>query len=141
MSTRGPEESRLEQNSSRVLSGVQISYSGPLPPPEILEKYERLVPGSAERLFQQFEQQTAHRHTVELRVIKSNTLCQVLGSISALLLSLLALGGGLFLVHEGQSIAGLAALLGALASLVAIFIYGRRDQDHERSSKVRNGRS
>jgi uncharacterized membrane protein len=126
---------QIQQQASQTISGVQYTYSGPLPHPEILERYERIVPGSAERIFAQFELQSAHRHKIESQVISSNTFCQKLGTVSALLICLLTIGGGLFLVHEGQSVAGITALLGTLGSFVGVFIFGRQGQATERKSK------
>ncbi len=115
---------QIQQQASQTISGVQYTYSGPLPHPE-----------SAERIFAQFELQSAHRHKIESQVISSNTFCQKLGTVSALLICLLTIGGGLFLVHEGQSVAGITALLGTLGSLVGVFIFGRQGQATERKSK------
>jgi hypothetical protein len=52
-----------------------------------------------------------------------------------LLLGLLALGGGLFLVHEGKSLEGFGAFFAGLASLVGIYVYGKRTQAAERKSR------
>lgn len=42
-------------------------YSGPLPPPEILEDYERLLPGATARVFQHMEKEQDHRHAMDSR--------------------------------------------------------------------------
>jgi uncharacterized membrane protein len=115
--------------------GVQYSYSGPLPPPEVLEHFERIVPGGAARIFTQFESQTAHRQLIEKRVINSNSFVQIFGSVSALLLGLLAIGGGLYLVHEGKSLEGFGAFFTCLASLVGVYVIGKRAQARERKTK------
>lgn len=115
--------------------GVQYSYSGPLPPPEVLERFDRIVPGGAERIFKQFETQSAHRQKIESKVVASNAFVQIFGAISAFLLGLLAIGGGLYLVHEGRSIVGFGAFFMALASLVGVYVYGKKSQARERKAK------
>jgi uncharacterized membrane protein len=99
----GLNKSQVEQIARQQVQvmGVQTSYSGPLPPPELLEHFEKIIPGGADRIFAQFEAQTAHRQGLEAKVIGSNTFVQIFGAVSAFLLGLLAIGGGLFLVHEG----------------------------------------
>jgi uncharacterized membrane protein len=89
------------------MHSVEYSYAGPLPHPEILRRYNEIIPGSAERIFSQFELQSAHRRTLEMKVISSNAFSQRFGSISALLIGLVSVCGGLFLVHEGKSLEGL----------------------------------
>ncbi len=117
------------------MQSVEYSYSGPLPHPEILRQYNEIIPGSAERIFSQFESQSAHRRTLEMKVISSNAFSQRFGSISALLIGLVSISGGLFLVHEGKSLEGLGAVITPVAGLVAAYIYKRRSQDDEREAK------
>lgn len=128
-------KSQIQQKSPREITGVQYSYSGPLPPPEILEHYDRIVPHGAERIFAQFESQSAHRRKVESQIVNSDVFVQVFGAVSALLLGILALGGGLFLVHEGKSVEGFGAFFAGLASLVGVYIYGKKSQASERKEK------
>lgn len=54
--------------------GVQIErFSGPLPPPEVLEKYNAIEPGSANRIIRMAESQAQHRQSLERTVIESRT--------------------------------------------------------------------
>lgn len=135
MARNGLSKTQIKQTARQAITGVQYSYSGPLPHPEILEHYDRIVPGGAERIFSQFESQAAHRQSIEAQVIRSNSFVQIYGSISASLLGLLALGGGLFLVFEGKSLEGFGAFLAGLASLVSVYIYGKKSQSDERKAK------
>ena len=43
--------------------------------------------------------------------------------------------GGLFLIYEGKNISGVISVVLALASLVGIFIYGKKTQEKELQSK------
>ncbi len=114
---------------------AHYSYHGPLPPPALLEHYDRIIPGSAERIFAQFESQSAHRQRIEATVIASASFSQKLGVVSASLIGLLAIGGGLFLAHEGKSLVGFGAFFTGLASLVAVYVYGKKSQASERRTK------
>jgi hypothetical protein len=51
------------------------------------------------------------------------------------LLAFLALGGGLFLVFEGKSLEGFGTFFAGLASLVGVYIYGKKAQANEHSTK------
>src|SRR5213592_1328991 len=76
-------------------------FSGPLPPPEVLTKYNEAVPNAAERILVLAERQAEHRQKLEAKVIASNTFNQTLGSIFAFILGLAAIGGGIYLIAMG----------------------------------------
>jgi uncharacterized membrane protein len=44
---------------------VTQQFSGPIPPPEMLERFERVVPGSATMIVDQAREQTGHRMGLE----------------------------------------------------------------------------
>jgi hypothetical protein len=70
----GLSKTQIKQTARQAITGIQYTYSGPLPHPEVLEHYDRIVPGGAERIFTQFESQAKHRQSIESRVIRSNSL-------------------------------------------------------------------
>lgn len=118
------------------MTHVQYSeHSGPLPPPQLLAEYDRIVPGGAERIFAQFESQSAHRQYIEKKVIDSNTFVQKFGAFAAFVLGFIAIGGGLLLVYIGKSITGFGAFFGGLASLIGVYVYGKISQSNERKAK------
>lgn len=49
----------------------QTSYRGPLPHPEILKGYEKILPGAAERVFAMAESQQKHRMAMEETIVKN----------------------------------------------------------------------
>jgi uncharacterized membrane protein len=114
---------------------VEYAYSGPLPPPEVLRKFEDVLPGSAERIFSQFEQQSAHRRAQENKVISAGVASQQMGSISGLLLGLTGIGGGIWLTHDDHSVGGLTSLIATITALVATFLYKKDQQGKELARK------
>ena len=112
------------------------AFSGPLPPPEALERYNQVLPGAAERIIAMAESQHSHRQELEKHVIKSNVSAQKLGTILGFIVSMTVVLGGMFLVHEGKSGEGLAAILTALASLVGVFLYSKREQQKDLAKKT-----
>ena len=110
-------------------------FSGPLPPPEVLTKYNEALPNAAERILVMAEQQAAHRRLQEDRVVRGNVRNQLTGSIFAFLLGMTAIGGGIYLIAIGKDVTGLTAIITALVSLASIFIVGRRGQEKERRQK------
>jgi hypothetical protein len=49
---------------------------------------------------------------------------------------LVAIAGGIWLIHEGKSVTGLATIIADLGTLAAVFVYSRRKQARERTEKV-----
>jgi|HubBroStandDraft_6_1064221.scaffolds.fasta_scaffold73669_5 uncharacterized membrane protein len=114
----------------------EIKYEAPLPPPAMMEHYERILPGSADRIIAMAEKQSQHRQFVERQVVEANLTSERLGQIFAFVLGLLGLVGGLALAYTGRLTAGLIIFLSILSSFVSIFIVGRRAQAKEREGKV-----
>lgn len=105
---------KTEENEAQVRSTIHAigyAYSGPLPPPQVLREFEQILPGAAERIFIQFEAQAEHRRRSETKVIDSNTLSQKLGAISAPVIGLSGVVGGMILVGRGFNITGLGPYL------------------------------
>lgn len=98
-----------------------------LPSPEELAKYEKIVPGGAERLIELAEQRAAHREATERRAleseIKSGQVRTIIGFVLALSIGIL---GGMLLL-QGSELAGLILILIDAAALVGVTLYGRRE--------------
>lgn len=74
---------------------IHARWQGPLPPPELLAGYDKIVEGGAERVFQQFEAEGNHRRAMEsaelegLRVGKFYALIYVLAIITAIIVAII----------------------------------------------------
>jgi uncharacterized membrane protein len=112
-------------------------FSGPLPPPEELAKYEQILPGSAHRIIAMAEQQSAHRQALEKTTINANSMTQRWGLVCAFVISMTAIVGGIWLSAHGMSGAGLTSIIAALGALVGVFIYGKSQQKKELNEKQR----
>ncbi len=127
--------SLAEQNRSlqtQVLQLRQQSFSGPLPPPEVLAEYNNVVPDGAERILAMAERQAAHRQRLEGRVVNSNTHAQTAGVYMAFVIAIIAFGCGTFLIYEGKDASGLGIILLDAASIIGSFIWSRRQQQRDR---------
>jgi uncharacterized membrane protein len=112
------------------------SFSGPLPPPQVLAEYNQTVPGAAERLISMAEDQSKHRIEMESKAldaeIKRANVGLWLGA--GICLAFLAVSG--VLIFSGHDIAG-ASLGGAsLASIAGIFVIGTSAQRAERKDRM-----
>ena len=55
----------VQASSGNHAVSVASAFTGPLPSPEIIEKYELLVPGSAHGLFEDFHKNSDHSRNME----------------------------------------------------------------------------
>ncbi|MHB8852382.1 MAG: DUF2335 domain-containing protein [Ignavibacteriaceae bacterium] len=102
----------------------------------MLEKYEAILPGLADRIMKQAENQTAHRIELEKMVIKSDTRNSLLGIIFAFIIGAGGVAGGLYLTSLGMAASGLTVSGISLVSLVSAFIYGTNSRRKERQKKI-----
>jgi len=123
-------------NAEMRIQAMMRSFSGPLPSPEALERYNQILPGAAERIITMAESQHHHRQGLEAHVIHSNVSAQKLGTVLGFIVAMTVVIGGMYLVHEGKSGEGLAAILTALASLVGVFLYSKHEQQKELAKKT-----
>jgi uncharacterized membrane protein len=102
-------------------------FRGPLPPPELLDHYEKILPGGAERIFRMAEKEQDHRHALEKTLPELAKWGQRFGFF----LGMAGILGGVYLVATGKSIEGFGVFLVSLGSLVGAYMYGHKVSTRE----------
>jgi uncharacterized membrane protein len=123
----GPEPVVVDPTSQVVLGTVtqwMEWHSGPLPSPRELEAYNHVSPGLADVIVSEWRTETAHRRRLEQFTLSSQVRAQGRGQIFGLAIALVIVfcGVGLTLAHD--TTVGLAAIIGPLATLTGVFVYG-----------------
>ena len=124
-----------QNGKTRIAVQQSEFYSGPLPHPDMLEKYESICTGSADRILAMAEEQGEHRRAIEKAVIASKISDSKRGQYFALIIALVAIGGGVLLLVLGITIAGYVTLFVPLSGLIGTFLYGRKKAQDERDQK------
>jgi uncharacterized membrane protein len=114
--------------SGRIELQRQHLYSGPIPDPESLSRYEQIQPGFAERIMSMAEQEAIHRRTNEKNIIKSASKMSYLGIIFAFVTVLFFCGLIFYAITKEQNMTALSLAIGAVASLAGIFMFFRKKQ-------------
>lgn len=111
-----------EQRS--VKSSVQLSetYSGPLPPPEALAKYDQIVPGAAERILQMAEKEMQHRHKNETHLSKSVTRTAIISIVFAFLSVIILSSLVFYALYKSFDTVAASIAVGSIAAIAGIFI-------------------
>ena len=112
------------------------AFSGPLPPPEVLEKYNRVIPNAAERILKMAEDQSHHRQTLEKKVIDHDILNSRLGIVFAFIIAISFITASYFAAIKDHPIYGGIMGTAGLTSLVYVFIYGSKSRAKERAEKA-----
>jgi uncharacterized membrane protein len=132
-----PQEQREEVLES-VLEQIEIGgmvefakmthFSGPFPPPEILQGFEDVVPGAAREILNMTLSQSRHRQECEKLVITHQQTQSRRGQIFGFILVILAVGTAAYLGKTGHD--AVAGVIGGstVIGVASIFALGRTFQ-------------
>ncbi|MCX6989543.1 MAG: DUF2335 domain-containing protein [Chlamydiae bacterium] len=101
------------------------SYSGPIPPPDYLIQYEKLLPGIAKKFLEAPYQESEHRRTLEVKMVDAQIKLGYRGQVIAGLIAGACVIGSFAAIYFGHSIEGLGTLLFSIGAFVGVFIYGK----------------
>lgn len=123
----------------RAALGISIrkasSFSGPIPPPELLKGYNEVVKDGAERIVTMAEKQSNHRMKLEDHAIreelKQSRLGQVFGFVLGIVGLLLA---AILAILDHETIAGIFGTT-TILGLVTVFVLGKKAQKKDLEDK------
>ena len=129
----------------QISSKVQLTRL--IPPPVILEQYNRIFPDAASRFIAMAEREQEHRHKMQEKLVDAQILDNKrarterrLGQIFGLTVGVVAIVAGSATAILGAPIAGSIAggVLGSagVGGLVFVFILDRREQCHSQNSQL-----
>jgi len=111
---------------SMVAVETMTSHSGPIPAPEIIAGYEKVLAGSADRIIKMAEKEQDHRHQIQLRGQSHQAKLTFIGQLFAFIIGFSGIAGGIYLVKNDKSIAGFSVFFTSLAVLVGAYFYNIR---------------
>jgi uncharacterized membrane protein len=95
---------------------------------EDLEAYNRAIPNGAERLFNNFDNQSTHRQGMENKVVESNIRQAEMGQKMGFFVILVALGSAVWMARTGHDAVAITIVTVVLAGGFGVFITGRVQQ-------------
>ena len=110
----------------------QSVFVGPLPHPDMLRQYDDIVPGAGERILAMTENEGEHRRSLEAKLLAAESRLSLLGVVSAFVLGLCTIVGGIVCILKGQPFGGTFLGSAGLAGLVWAFISGTRQRATQR---------
>lgn len=104
----------------------ETHYSGPLPPPEVMQSYDEILPGGAERLFAMAENEQKFRHSTQDMAIRGTISRDKRGQWMGFAITMVILGIASVFAYRGNTIFA-GTLIGLdLIGLATVFVIGRR---------------
>lgn len=131
---------RLTETAETIkedVAEIRAVFQGPIPPPDLLGSYEKVLPGLAERIVAMAERESDHRRTMEKeaqrfeleannKLVASYIQETHRGQIFAFLISTTAIAAGAVVAWTGAEVAGAVISSTGLIGIVTTFIQGRR---------------
>lgn len=147
MLTKAVQKSNIHPDEKREIIERVVMYKGPLPPPALLEQYEKVVPGLANQIFEMAIKEQDHQHKMDefqmtqiadayteekaiyeerleflkgTRVLKQQRQWIYCG-LAALCIIIMGIG-----ILTDKSIEAMAPVIIALGGLALMLIFGKR---------------
>lgn len=122
-------------NNNAALISQSVSFSGPLPHPDVLKRYDEIYPGAAKIIIEMAKDQSEHRQELEKSVIASDIKNSRLGLYFGFLIGMTGIIMGAVIIFFGQALVGSFLSTAFLVGLVSTFVYGSRGRKKERENK------
>jgi len=110
---------------------AQQIHSGPLPAPQTLEAYAKIIPNGAERIMAMAEKEQEFRHELTKTINTRNINIESRGQIFGFILSVIIIGSGVYLTATDKQTTGLVAVIGGIAILVGAFYYSKKPKPQQ----------
>lgn len=102
---------------------VEAEQAEGLPTPEVLAKYEKVVPGGAARLLELALERERHEHAMEKRTLETEIKLEKFKQVAKFILALVAGVFGGMLLLNGSELAGLIIILVDAAAIVGVAMW------------------
>lgn len=139
---RQKQAAAAKRQAQITLDKREMRYEGVIPPPEMYGGYEDVLEGSADRILKMAEKQQEHRFALEksrqntrnelaMRELKSTIILDGLSRVLGFIIILTVVGGGVYLVSQGNELGGYASVIVGLATLIGTYLWGRKKGNSE----------
>lgn len=129
---RGPhpgQQSDPQQLSQRTVVTSATGWSGPLPPPEALDRFNAIIPNGADRIVTMAEKEQAHRIQMEMEGQRATVSEAKRGQFLGAVVSIVALGGAMYTAYIGAHWSVSVAFVGlTILGIVRALVRPRKNQ-------------
>lgn len=126
---------RVDGHTISVSTGV--SYSGPLPPPQLLKAFDEVSPGAAQVIIDMAKNQSAHRISMEAQALSADHTRSWWGLGLGFVFSMTCVGVAAWLAMMGREVAAAAIVAAPVLGIAGVFITGAIARSSERKDRMR----
>lgn len=128
MSNSNRSLSNKKANNGNQSVEITTAFQGPLPSPEVLDGFEKVLPGSAERIMCMAEKEQEARHKTEKKLSTSGIIIMFTGVIFAFL-SIIIIGLLIyFAITKGETSVAIALSTTSLIGVASVFVWFRKEK-------------
>ena len=114
------------QKHTTNVSMVSQEFSGPLPPPTVLNEYNRVVPNAAERIIAMAEKEQEHRIKAEQTLIEGEIKQAKRGQIMGFIIAMLLTATAIYLAIIGLTSLSAIIFSVTLIGVATIFVLNKK---------------
>jgi uncharacterized membrane protein len=101
------------------------TFSGPIPPPDEMERFNQIIPNGADRIMKMAETQSGHRISIEDYVVRSQQRQSGTGQVFGFIIGLTGLVLAYLAIAAGHDAAGATIGGATLLGMVTVFVTGK----------------
>ena len=133
-----PDSKKKEVKEALMIMRSEL-YSGPIPPPEALARYEEIQPGAADRILKMAEKQQEHRMALETKAIGGQVDQSKRGQIFGFIAIFVCIAVAVFFaIYCGITTFAASFLTVTMVILVGLFITGKNVMKKDLSKKSKD---
>jgi uncharacterized membrane protein len=121
--------------SHQILAVETVAHSGPIPSPETIAGYEKVLAGAADRIIKMAEKEQGHRHQIQINHQSNQVRLTFVGQLLAFLMGFSGIAGGIYLVKNDKSITGFGVFFTSLAALIGLFFFNQSRSKQQTPAK------
>ncbi|QVI33958.1 DUF2335 domain-containing protein [Lacticaseibacillus chiayiensis] len=135
-----------DRQKSLLRSITSSHYQGPIPPADMMAQYERILPGSADRILGMTEKKLDYQIRMQEKQLEKAYQDSHLGLWFGFVIAIICIISGTLIALFTSTGVGVAVIFGSLATLAGIFVYGSRgekssEKKHQSRNELHHGRS
>jgi len=116
-----PEDKQQIIKSNLQVTSISQHYQGPIPPPIMMQAFEQILPGSADRILSMAEKQQKHRISMESSDMTAKNILSIAGLIMGFVGLIAMIYAGYRLAIDGYP-ALASIILGSIIVVTSIFV-------------------
>lgn len=109
-------------------------YSGPIPHPDILEKYDKLDPGAAKLIIENGVKESEHRRNLENEAMRHTARDTARRDWMGFIIGVIIICVGAYLIYTGHTITGTVLSGVSAIGLVSLFVGDRSDGNNDKKN-------